>query len=72
MRARRLAPMLPDLTLDKALETTRIHRVAGMTGRQTAWVTTRPCRAPHHTISNVGLIGGDLDPHARGGVAGAP
>ena len=36
MRARRLAPMLPDLTRDKALETTRIHRVAGMTGRQTA------------------------------------
>jgi magnesium chelatase family protein len=36
MRARRLAPMLPDMTRDKALETTRIHRVAGMTGRQTA------------------------------------
>jgi magnesium chelatase family protein len=35
-----------------------IHRVAGRTGDRTAWVTTRPCRAPHHTISEVGLIGG--------------
>jgi magnesium chelatase family protein len=36
----------------------RIHRVAGLTGDRTALVTTRPCRAPHHTISDVGLIGG--------------
>jgi predicted ATPase with chaperone activity len=39
-------------------ETTRIHRVAGRTGDRTALVTTRPCRTPHHTISEVGLIGG--------------
>jgi magnesium chelatase family protein len=46
------------MTLAEAIETTRIHRVAGLTGACTAWVTTRPCRAPHHTISDVGLIGG--------------
>ena len=46
------------MTLAEAIDTTRIHRVAGLTGDRTAWVTTRPCRAPHHTISDVGRIGG--------------
>jgi hypothetical protein len=41
-----------------AVETTRIHRVAGRTDGRTAWVTTRPFRPPHHMISDVGLIGG--------------
>jgi magnesium chelatase family protein len=70
MLARRLATILPDMTRDEALETTRIHRVAGMTGRQTACVTTRPCRTPHHTISDVGLIGGGQVP-MRGEVSRA-
>jgi hypothetical protein len=51
MLARRVATMLPDLTLADALESIRIHRVTGVTGRHTAWVTTRQCRAPHPTIS---------------------
>jgi magnesium chelatase family protein len=46
------------MTLAEALETTHIHSVAGLTGPRTALVTTRPFRAPHHTISDVGLIGG--------------
>jgi magnesium chelatase family protein len=46
------------MSLAEAIETTRIHRVAGLTGDRTAWVTTCPCRAPHHTISDAGLIGG--------------
>jgi magnesium chelatase family protein len=46
------------MTLAEAIDTTRIHRVAGRTGARTAWVTTRPCRAPHPTISDAGLIGG--------------
>jgi magnesium chelatase family protein len=46
------------MTLAEAIETTRIHSVAGLTGDRTALVTTLPCRAPHHTISAVGLIGG--------------
>jgi magnesium chelatase family protein len=56
--ARRLTTILPAITLTHALETTRIHRVAGLTGDRTTLATTRPCRAPHHPISDVGLIGG--------------
>jgi magnesium chelatase family protein len=63
MLARRLTTILPTMTIPEALETTRIHRVAGLTGARTAMVTTRPFRAPHHTISDVGLTGG-APPHA--------
>ncbi len=45
------------MTLPEAIETTRIRRVAGLTGGRTACVTIRLCRAPYHTISGVGLIG---------------
>jgi magnesium chelatase family protein len=62
MLARRLTTILPDMTLPEAIETTRIHSVAGLTGDRTAVVTTRPFRAPHHTISDVGLIGGGQVP----------
>jgi magnesium chelatase family protein len=58
MLARRLTTILPAMTLAEAIETTRIHHVAGLTGARTAWVTTRPFRAPHQTISDAGLIGG--------------
>jgi magnesium chelatase family protein len=58
MLARRLTTILPAMTLAKTIETTRIHSVTSLTGDRTALVTTRPCRAPHHTISDVGLIGG--------------
>jgi magnesium chelatase family protein len=58
MLARRLTTILPAMTLAEAIETTRIHSVAGLTGDRTAWVTTRPCRAPHHTLSDAGRIGG--------------
>jgi Magnesium chelatase, subunit ChlI len=58
MLARRLATILPAMSLAEALETTRIHSVAGLTGGRTAVVALRPFRAPHHTISDVGLIGG--------------
>jgi magnesium chelatase family protein len=58
MLARRVTTVLPAMTLAEAMETTRIHRVAGLTGDRTALVTTRPCRAPHQTISDAGLIGG--------------
>jgi magnesium chelatase family protein len=58
MLARRLITKVPAMTLAEAIETRRIPHVAGRTGDRTAWVTTRPFRAPHHTISDVGLIGG--------------
>jgi Magnesium chelatase, subunit ChlI len=60
--ARRLTTILSAMTLAEALETTRIHRVAGRTGDRTALAATRPCRAPHHTISDVGMIGGGQVP----------
>ena len=59
---RRIPTILPAMPLAEALETTRIHRVAGLTAARTAVVTRRPCRAPHHTISDVGLIGGGQVP----------
>jgi magnesium chelatase family protein len=62
MLARRLTSILPAMSLAEALETTRIHSVAGLTGGRTAVVTTRPCRAPHHSSSDVGLIGGGQVP----------
>jgi Magnesium chelatase, subunit ChlI len=58
MLARRRTTLLPAMTLADAVETTCIPRVASRTGARMAVVTTRPCRAPHHTISDVGLIGG--------------
>jgi magnesium chelatase family protein len=62
MLARRLTTILPAMTLPEAIDTTRIHSVAGLTGDRLAWVTTRPCRAPHPTISAVSLSGGDHVP----------
>jgi magnesium chelatase family protein len=62
MLARRLTRILPAMTLAEALETIRIHRVSGLTDDRTALVTTRPCRAPHQTISDVGLLVGGRVP----------
>ena len=62
MLARRLTTIVPGMTLAEAIETTRMPRVAGLTGARTAVVATRPCRSPHHTISDVGLIGGGQVP----------
>jgi magnesium chelatase family protein len=58
MLAQRLTTILPAMTLAEAIETTRIHSVAGLTSDHAALVTSRPFRAPHHTISDAGLIGG--------------
>ena len=62
MISRRLVTILPDLSLDEALETTKIHSVAGLLDRNTPLLATRPFRAPHHTISDAGLIGGGSYP----------
>lgn len=62
MLARRLPSILPPLSLYEALETTKIHSVAGKLSATDALVTIRPFRAPHHTISDVALVGGGSNP----------
>jgi magnesium chelatase family protein len=62
MLARRLPGILPELTFDEALETTAVHSVAGLLPAGLALVRTRPFRAPHHTISDIALIGGGTIP----------
>lgn len=58
MLAKRISTILPPLTLEEALETTKIHSVAGKVGKNQALITQRPFRSPHHTISDVALVGG--------------
>lgn len=58
MLAKRLPTILPPMNLHEALETTKIHSVAGKMGKNTGLISTRPFRSPHHTISDVALVGG--------------
>ncbi|MFD2248639.1 YifB family Mg chelatase-like AAA ATPase [Pontibacter ruber] len=58
MLAKRLPSILPPLSINEALETTKIHSVAGKLGEAASLLSTRPYRAPHHTISDVALVGG--------------
>jgi magnesium chelatase family protein len=58
MLAKRLPSILPPLNLYEALETTKIHSVAGKLGSHASLISTRPYRAPHHTISDIALVGG--------------
>ena len=62
MLARRLPTILPPMTFDESIETTKIHSVAGMLDKNNPIVTTRPFRSPHHTVSSVGLSGGGTIP----------
>jgi len=62
MLAKRMPSILPPMTLHEALETTKIHSVAGKMGKQRGLVSSRPFRAPHHTISDVALVGGGSVP----------
>lgn len=62
MLAKRLPSILPPLTLNEALETTKIHSVAGKMSRYASLIAVRPFRSPHHTISDVALVGGGTSP----------
>ncbi len=62
MLARRIASVLPPMLLDEALEATKIHSIAGTLATHQALIVRRPFRAPHHTISDAGLLGGGAHP----------
>ena len=62
MLAKRIPTILPPLSIKEALETTKIHSVAGLLGTETSLLTRRPFRHPHHTVSDVALVGGGSNP----------
>ncbi|WNJ15997.1 YifB family Mg chelatase-like AAA ATPase [Pontibacter sp. G13] len=62
MLAKRMSTILPPLTLHEALETTKIHSVTGLLGEESSLVAHRPFRSPHHTTSDVALVGGGGNP----------
>ena len=67
MIAKRIPSILPPLPLEEALETTKIHSIAGLTnkrkGASSTLIVERPFRSPHHTITDVALVGGGTNPH---------
>lgn len=62
MLAKRIPTIMPDMTENEAIETTKIHSIAGTLDTKRAFLTTRPFRSPHHTISDAGLLGGGTNP----------
>jgi magnesium chelatase family protein len=62
MLAKRLPTIMPDMSEEEAIETTKIHSIAGTLDLKHSFLTTRPFRAPHHTISDAGLLGGGTNP----------
>jgi len=62
MLAKRIPTIIPPMSLEEAIESTKIHSVCGLLGGGSAFVSTRPFRSPHHTISDIGLLGGSTNP----------
>jgi magnesium chelatase family protein len=62
MLAKRIATIMPDMTEEDAIETTKIHSITGLLDAKNSFLTTRPFRSPHHTISDAGLLGGGSNP----------
>ena len=62
MLAKRIATIMPGMSEEEAIETTKIHSAGGLITEQNAFIATRPFRAPHHTISDAGLLGGGTNP----------
>jgi magnesium chelatase family protein len=62
MIAKRIPSILPPLTLREAIETTKVHSICGLLNEENRFVSTRPFRSPHHTISDAGLLGGTAQP----------
>ncbi|MFI3315693.1 MAG: YifB family Mg chelatase-like AAA ATPase [Rikenellaceae bacterium] len=62
MLSKRMVSIMPPMSIDEALETTKIHSVAGKAGTINGLITHRPFRSPHHTVSNIALVGGGTNP----------
>lgn len=63
MLAKRIPSILPDMTFEESIETTKIHSIVGLLSPEAPLITTRPFRSPHHTVSPAGLSGGGAIPH---------
>ena len=63
MLSKRIATVIPPMSLEEAIETTKIHSIAGLLTPEQSFVPTRPFRSPHHTISDIGLLGGGAIPN---------
>jgi magnesium chelatase family protein len=63
MLAKRIPTIIPSMSLEEAIETTKIHSIAGLLDAEKSFVSTRPFRPPHHTISDIGLLGGGTFPN---------
>jgi magnesium chelatase family protein len=63
MLSKRIPTIIPPMSLDEAIEATKIHSIAGMLDSDRSFVSTRPFRSPHHTISDIGLLGGGTFPN---------
>ena len=63
MLSKRIATIIPPMSLEEAIETTKIHSIAGLLDSEKSFVATRPFRSPHHTISDIGLLGGGAFPN---------
>ncbi|MEY2538369.1 MAG: magnesium chelatase family protein [Verrucomicrobiota bacterium] len=62
MLSKRIATIIPPMSLEEAIDTTKIHSIAGLLNGSVSFVSTRPFRSPHHTISDIGLLGGGTFP----------
>ena len=65
MLARRLPSILPDISFEESLEVTKIHSICGLLSEDNPIILTRPFRSPHHTITDVSLVGGGKNPKPR-------
>jgi magnesium chelatase family protein len=63
MLSKRIATIIPPMSLEEAIDTTKIHSIAGLLDAENSFVSTRPFRSPHHTISDIGLLGGGTFPN---------
>src|SRR5438874_1763307 len=63
MLSKRIPTIIPPMSLEEAIETTKIHSIAGLLNGERSFVSTRPFRSPHHTISDIGLLGGGTFPN---------